>query len=118
MPFTKLNRKQLTAAEAARRDLCIRFPNVIFPKGSRKKPLKIGIGADFIAAAPDIMRWRIGLALTDYCNSPSYWAACTAGAPRLDINGNHDGNVNESAAAHAYERLSELSERIRRRWTA
>jgi ProP effector len=108
-------RKSL-AALRIRAELCSRFPEAFFPKGSPKKPLKVGIFEDIAAACPDLKRWQIALALRDYCRGPSYLAAVGLGLPRVDLCGSELVPVDPDHASHALDLLSDFPLEIRVRW--
>ncbi len=98
-----MNPKHIYAAMKARELLVERFPLAFAPKRAPKRPLKIGIFIDILAAAPDIERWKVSLALKDYCSGPKYLMACTPHAPRIDLTGAPAGTVSEEHAKHATE---------------
>jgi ProP effector len=91
------------------RKLAKRFPQCFSDTGQAKQPLKVGITADVIAAAPDIHPNDIANAISDYCAGQSYHAAMTEGAHRIDINGDVAGTVNRRAAAYAVWMLKKLT---------
>jgi ProP effector len=101
-----------------RRALVARFPLAFFPKGQLKRPLKVNTFRDLRLACPDISYLRIKLALSDYCGGPSYHAAMTEGAVRIDLNGEPAGTVSKAEAAHAAEVFASFPEHIRLKWGA
>jgi sRNA-binding protein len=73
----------------------------------RFRPLKIGINADVVVAMAGTMTARdVATALRFYTGSVLYQRALTAGAGRLDLDGNLAGTVTpqEEAAALAKQR--------------
>lgn len=100
-----------TRAAEVREILVQRFPLAFMPKRSPKKPLKIGIYIDVVHRCHDIGRYRIKLAIADYCNGPTYLRAMFPGAIRFDLDGNAAGDVTESHAAHASEKLQNMQAR-------
>jgi sRNA-binding protein len=103
------NRKaRLEAATGILLALRQRWPDT-FPRLSARtrRPLKIGIGDDIIAALPDIPPALISLALGIYVNSAPYFVACTTGTPRIDLDGKPAGVVSPAEAAHAREKLEQ-----------
>lgn len=108
--------RQTYAALRIRAELCSRFPKAFFPKGSPKKPLKVGIFADIEATCPDLKRWQIALALRDYCRGPSYLAAVGLGLPRVDLSGSEVVRVDPDHVNHALDLLSDFPLEIRVRW--
>lgn len=81
--------------------LCERFPNTFMPKGTVKKPLKIGIDKDLCEACPDINPDHLKGAIRDYTSGPKYLMALTFGAARLDLTGAPAGVVSVDQAAWA-----------------
>lgn len=92
-------------AEETREQLLERFPRCFRPKGATKTPLKVDIFKDIRAAAPDIPRRRLQLALKDYTSGRTYLRAIVAGAYRVDLDGFPAGEVNDQDAAIARARL-------------
>ena len=92
-------------AQALRNLLVETFPNCFSPKRTPKRPLKIGIIHDIIAALPETGVIRLRFALADYTGGPTYLENVIAGAERIDLQGNPCGVVTEPEAAHAAERL-------------
>lgn len=90
----------------AREQLAKRFPAAFMRKGEpEKKPLKIGIEKDLLAAVKDIPRKVLKRVISDYRSGPKYTKAMISGAQRIDLDGNPAGNV--SAASEAYARARE-----------
>lgn len=83
-----------------------RWPDT-FPRLSARtrRPLKIGIRDDVIAALPDIPPAQISLALGIYVNSAPYLYVCTEGEGRIDLNGQSVGVVSADEALHARAKL-------------
>ena len=74
----------------------------------RKRPLKIGIHRDLTAAIPEVPPKRLRAALGWYAGNWAYLKNMTAGAARIDLNGQSAGEVTaEEAAAAAERRASE-----------
>lgn len=88
------------------------FPNCFVPKGAPKRPLKIGIGKDLLAAGreafPGLSVRLIKAFLADYCGGANYHKAMTKGAVRVDLNGSYAGMVDDSAAAFARGRAASI----------
>jgi sRNA-binding protein len=88
-----------------------RFPKAFMPKGFAKRPLKVGIFHDLVAAFSGTLRsWEIEAALADYTGGPTYLRSMIEGAPRIDLEGNGVGTVNAEAAHEAAERLAKIRE--------
>lgn len=88
------------------------FPKCFVPKGdTRKRPLKIGIRADLLAALPEIDPRDLRDTLIDYCQGPSYRAVLTAGAVRIDLEGNPAGEVTAEEAESAAESVATFEAR-------
>jgi ProP effector len=85
-----------------------RFPQCFVLARDRKRPLKTGIHRDLIAALPEVPPKRLTAALGWYAGSWAYLKNMTAGAVRIDLNGQPVGEVtSEEAAAAAERRASE-----------
>ena len=94
-----------------------RFPLAFLPKGSHKRPLKIGIFKDIRARCSDLASRDVHSALDDYTRGPSYLVGLQAGAARIDLDGNPCGVVDPSQADDAERRLRKYPEEIRQRWS-
>lgn len=94
------------------------FPLAFAPKGAPKRPLKIGICSDIVARLEGCNKYIIFAALRDYCNGPSYLAACNVGAPRIDLDGNPCGFVTIEDTAYASTKLAEYPQAVREKWGA
>lgn len=116
-----MTRKRLSREEFRRRKQEIlqvraavvhQFPNCFVPKGAPKRPLKIGIGKDLLAAGrnafPGLSVRLIKAFLADYCGGANYHKAMTKGAIRVDLNGSFAGMVDDSAAAFAMSRFASI----------
>ena len=80
------------------------FPQCFVLARDRKRPLKIGIHRDLIAAIPEVSPKRLRAALGWYAGSWAYLKNMTAGAARIDLNGQSAGEVTAGEAAAAAER--------------
>jgi len=92
------------AAQAAQTiaSLADRFPAAFAVYAARRKPLKIGIFDDLLAAtAGSIPADDLEFPLQRYTRSNEYLAACHAGAIRLDLEGNPAGVVTANEARWA-----------------
>jgi len=89
-----------------------RWPQTFARLNARaRRPLKVGIAGDLLAALPDIPPALISIALAIYANSASYFAACIEGAPRIDLDGKSAGVVSPDEAAHARAQLDKCQRR-------
>jgi sRNA-binding protein len=75
------------------------YPRTFFVYEKRRKPLKIGIHLDLIAAG--IMEPDVSLALGAYTRNIGYLCNLRAGAERIDLSGNPVDVVNAKHAAGA-----------------
>lgn len=100
---------------ATRHILCAAFPNAFSPKGSAKRPLKIGIFQDIRAKGHEIAYQKLRRALRDYCSGPLYLKAMKPGEPRIDLDGYTAGFVSEEHAAHAVKQLVAINSRKARK---
>lgn len=96
------------AALAMRKVLQERFPKCFAGFGQSKHPLLVGIHAAVQAAAPDLDRWNVRLAISDYCRSESYLRAVTTGATRIDLTGDAAGTVTDHQANFAAAKLKKF----------
>ena len=97
-----MSRKSRDLASTAVALLASRFPRCFDERNRR--PLKIGINADVVAALAGVMTAReVSNALRYYTGSVLYQRVLTAGASRVDLDGNLAGTVTseEQAAALA-----------------
>lgn len=122
-PFSLLEKtaqgpRRQRRAEAYRRAIAIllslrqRFPQAICRLNARRrKPLKVGIDIDILAAMPELAPVDLNLALSVYTTAPAYLEACTEGAPRIDLAGQVVGHVSTSEAEHAKAALAKALRR-------
>ena len=99
--------------EQTRAALVERFPRAFAPKGAEKRPLKIGVDKDILAAMPEIGRRNLTWALEDYTRGPTYQRWLVEGAARVDLDGADAGTVSEHEAALARDRLSDIRKAMR-----
>lgn len=110
-------RRPETKPEATRRILVERFPSCFMPKRDEKKPLAIGIIHQVFAAAPDLSRRSIRLAVQDYTNGLKYWRNLTEGAVRINLDGSPASLVSGDHAEHAGKTIVGAMKRWKReRW--
>jgi ProP effector len=96
----------------ARAELRNKFPKCFMEFGAPKLPLKIGIDRDLLAVADGAYHFQhMQWALLDYTQGDSYLAGLTAGAVRVDLDGNPAGTVLE---VHARYAAAVLAKRKRR----
>jgi ProP effector len=90
------------------------FPKAFSMHQHERKPLKIGIDADIVAKGVIEARalWR---PLRVYCASFGYLRTVTAGAERVDLDGNPAGVVTAEAAALAVAVLTARGDKEKRR---
>jgi len=85
--------------------LCERFPKTFFLFERRRRPLKLGIRDDIIAALGDAIEPKLlGAALRRYTTNLFYLRAQQQGASRIDLTGNVAGEVSEEEAKQAIAR--------------
>src|SRR3954452_5814383 len=77
-----------------------RWPCCFFAHPRNRRPLKIGI-ADDILAAGVFTKDDLTLTLRVYTGHVRYLEACVAGVSRIGLDGKPAGDVNAGAAAHA-----------------
>ena len=79
----------------------------------KAQPLKVGIGADIIAALPDLKPHAVGTALHAYVRSPEYLARMIEGTGRVDLDGKVVGIVTAAEAARARSQAGAARARAR-----
>jgi sRNA-binding protein len=104
-------KRDKNAAKLMRWTLARLFPKAFVAPGSStpRRPLKVDIKTDIYSRAPELDRWIVSLAVRDYCTGQKYLAACVAGAPRIDLDGNACGEVNVRGAAYAAAKFVEAT---------
>jgi len=70
-----------------------RFPNCFRPNGEQKRPLKIGIRDDILAAMPEVDPKKLSAALAHYVRRKSYTCRMKPGSPRYGLDGEVCGVV-------------------------
>ncbi len=97
-----------TPVAETRAILAERFPAAIFPKGSTKRPLKIGIHLDMIERCPDLTSKAIRSALRDYTGGYKYLRGMVAGRWRIDLEGVNAAVIIDAEEAAARKRIKKL----------
>jgi ProP effector len=96
--------------------LCERFPRCFFHYERRRRPLKIGIYHDLIAALDGAVDAKLlSKMLWVYTFNVYYRQAQTAGAARIDLDGNAAGEVTPAEAANAAKTLAGMLKAQRRK---
>jgi len=86
--------------------LCEQFPQAFFAEQAQRRPLKLGIHRDILAALGDAIDPKdLSIALRIYTANPVYLQRQTAGVARIDLDGNHAGVVSAEEAANAQRML-------------
>ena len=94
----KAGRSRRAAIAATRRTLLKRWPNCFSGCMRPKKPLKVGIDKDIIAADPELDTEIVKLVLRIYVTHETYREVMIEGAGRVDLDGNPAGVVTKSQA--------------------
>src|SRR6266536_2690817 len=86
--------------------LAERFPAAFSVWERRRRPLKSGVHLDILARLdgeiePDVL----SIAMRVYTANEGYLKSCTAGAARIDLDGNPAGEVTPEQAAGCLSRL-------------
>jgi ProP effector len=82
--------------------LAERFPNSFALHQNRRRPLKVGIHKDIVAALDGaVMPAELCAALRCYVRSAGYLRSMVAGADRIDLDGRPCGTVTEDEAEYA-----------------
>jgi sRNA-binding protein len=104
--------KCLKTARAVIALLAEKWPQTFAVYEVRRKPLKIGICNDLVAAlAGSVSTEELVIGLRWYCNNVGYLRACKEGVPRIDLDGHAVGAVVAGAAESAVERLAAFKSR-------
>src|SRR5262249_17285003 len=99
-------------AEAGIAKLCARFPRCFHPLGYKRRPLKLGINSDVVAAMAGNMTPREGgMALQRSVSAIGYQRKLIAGGDRVDLHGRPAGVVSESDEAAAWDLRRRFVER-------
>lgn len=110
---TSNKQKRRADSTAVIAQLAALFPKAFAVNHHERKPLKIGIDADIVARGVAIEPlWR---PLRVYCASFGYLRTITAGAERVDLDGNPAGVVTAEAAALALALLAARGDKEKRR---
>jgi ProP effector len=100
----------ITKANATIDVLCQWFPHAFFRDGAKRRPLKIEIHFDLVVALDGaIPSLDLRAALKAYTASLWYRRALTAGAARIDLNGDEAGEVSAKHAEIARQSLTKRS---------
>jgi ProP effector len=84
-----------------------RWPKACFMPEHRRKPLKVGIRQDIVAAGFNELKPNVlGHALRIYCCNRRYLERLRPNAMRIDLNGDPAGYVNSVDAKRATEELA------------
>jgi ProP effector len=82
--------------------LAAKFPKCFAVSDTRRRPLKVGIDADLLAAlGGSIRRTELIRALAMYCSSEGYLEGVLTGAWRVDLEGKPAGVVSADDEKHA-----------------
>jgi ProP effector len=94
-------------ADAAIALLAEAFPTAFAIYEVKRRPLKVGIHADVLAALNGAMTpAELGLALRRYCGNSVYLSRLLRGACRYDVDGQHAGDVTAEEEERAKARLA------------
>jgi sRNA-binding protein len=114
MTYTRTTYKKATATIAA---LAARWPAAFHVYEPRRRPLKIGISHDIVAAvAGEIDKKDISYALRLYTCGWHYLRAIKNGAPRINLDGQQDGVCTKDEERGAAERLRPMKERQKQKY--
>jgi ProP effector len=99
------------------------WPAVFSIEPRLRRPLKVGIDKDILAAADGaIIPEELKVALGSYTGAKAYLKTLRDGAPRIGLDGKQEGQVSAGAARHARwlleQRIAKGSARVRARGLA
>jgi ProP effector len=98
---------QIAAARAVIALLAERWPRCFFVYEKRRKPLKIGVHLDVMAALGDtVSRTQLGIGLRYYVGNHCYLKACREGADRIGLDGQPSGKVSADEAKNSAASLA------------
>lgn len=107
MSTTADKRRRYTEALAGIALLQERWPRAFFMPEHRRKPLKVGIRQDIIAAGlGELTPGQLSNALRIYCRNRRYLERLRPNAMRIDLNGDGAGFVNSVDAKRAVDELA------------
>jgi len=102
-----MSRHHNPVATAAIALLAELYPKCFSVYEGRRRPLKIGIHKDILAAVDGALTpLELSRALGIYCSNPAYLGHTRKGAWRLDLDGNPAGTVTADEEAHAKATLA------------
>jgi len=92
--------------------LAAKFPKCFAVPDTRRRPLKVGIDADLLAAlGGTIRRTELIRALAMYCSSEGYLEGVLTGAWRVDLEGTPAGAVSADDEKHAKAKQARIRTR-------
>lgn len=104
--------KNRAANQAAVAQISELYPKVF--NRNAVKPLKIGIQEELLAD-DKLSKGKIKRALASYVRAPQYYKSLVAGADRIDLQGEANGQVSEQEAEHAKAMLKNIREKRQQR---
>lgn len=84
-------------------------PKTFVPRGVLKKPLALGI-REMLRNRGTISRGNVQLFLRHYCSGILYFAICVEGIPRLNLDGESDGQVAAAEAEFAITMIRRIDD--------
>ncbi|HEV3161967.1 MAG TPA: ProQ/FINO family protein, partial [Xanthobacteraceae bacterium] len=93
---------QIAVARGIIEMLAEHWPQCFFVYQKRRKPLKLGVHCDVLAALDGAVTPRdLSAAFRHYCGNVWYLRACRPGVSRIDLEGNAVGTVTDEEAKNA-----------------
>jgi sRNA-binding protein len=109
VPACSRTRERNLEAEAAITLLAERFPKCFAVFERRRRPLKIGIHTDILAALDGVITLpELRIALRFYVGNPSYLRGLLKGAWRIDLDGKVTGTVTADEETQAKARIAAI----------
>ncbi len=108
------NQPKLNSSKEVIAFLAERFPHCFSAEGEAR-PLKIGIFQDLVERVEgemNLSKTQLRSALRLYTSSWRYLYGIKAGAPRVDLDGNPCGELDEQHVEHARKQLEEAKARV------
>jgi ProP effector len=100
--MTRINNKRIRDTRAILHET---FPKTFAGDGQEKRPLALSVGRAVALAMPELGPENIEAALADYVNGPTYLRNCIAGAARVNLDGDDEGEVTAIQAGFARGRM-------------
>jgi ProP effector len=114
-PTAQVTRRIDPSVDAVLDLLCELFPKAFVRHEARRRPLKIGIRDDLLAALDGaVTPAELSRALGFYCGNKVYRSRLHVGATRIDLSGQPSGIVSQEHAVATIEKLAKGGEHYKK----